>query len=499
MSLLDLAVMLLYAGTLVAMGWRVGRRRQSGDELTLAGRKLPAWAVLCSMSATELSAATFIGVPHAAYTGDWFYLQLAVGSLLAKALLAHWVIPLYHELGLVTVYGYLDDRFGPAVTRVAALCFVVGRVLASGVRLFIAALALAAVTGLSVPAAIGLAGALAGAYTIAGGIRAVVYTDVVQGAVLLLAAAATLAALLSAAGGPGPLLDWAAGGERARILHLDPWLSLRDGRAFGSAVIGALFLTLATHATDHDMVQRLLATHDGRSGGRALLGSAVLNFPLTLLFLMIGTGLAHFYATAPGYEIGDSARIFPLFALHELPTGVRGLVFAGIFAAAMSSLDSAILAIATSWVVDVRPAAPGTPPDPKRIRLASLAFTFLLVGAALAMARYHLQLQSASATNDAPSLVEFALSAMTILYGGLLGVFAVGLLAPGRGSVRSALAGLGTGATIGAALFLQPLLLGETMVAWTWWIPISATATFLIAAAERRTARSRYSSGSSGG
>jgi hypothetical protein len=88
---------------------------------------------------------------------------------------------------------------------------------------------------------------------------------------------------------------------------------------------------------------------------------------------------------------------------------------------------------------------------------------------------------------------------MTILYGGLLGVFAVGLLAPGRGSVRSALAGLGTGATIGAALFLQPLLLGETMVAWTWWIPISATATFLIAAAERRTARSRYSSGSSGG
>ena len=110
--------------------------------------------------------------------------------------------------------------------------------------------------------------------------------------------------------------------------------SLGSARPFLVGVIGGFFLTLATHGTDHDMVQRLLTTRDGRSGAQALAWSALLNFPLTLLFLFIGTGLAVFYATTPGYDISDSNRIMPIFALQELPSGVRGLLFAGLFAAA---------------------------------------------------------------------------------------------------------------------------------------------------------------------
>ncbi len=177
MSLLDVIVFIAYAGALLAIGARSLRRNASGDELSLANRSLPTWAVLCSMTATELSAATFIGVPHAAYTGDWSYLQLAVGALAAKAVLARWVIPLYHRLGITTVYGFLSHRFGPQIRRAAALCFVMGRVLASGVRLFIAALALSAATGASLESAIIASGVLAGLYTSIGGIRAVVWTD----------------------------------------------------------------------------------------------------------------------------------------------------------------------------------------------------------------------------------------------------------------------------------------------------------------------------------
>lgn len=488
-DLLDWLAIGLYAAAVLAIGLRAGVGHGSAEDLTLGGRKLPAWAVLGSTVGTELSAATFVGVPHAAYTGDWFYLQLAFGALLAKGVLATRVLPLYHRLRVVTVYGFLELRFGPHARRAAALCFVGGRLLASGVRLFIAALAFAAVTGWSIDATIVVCGAVAATYTLAGGIRAVVWTDTLQAGVFVLAAGAALAVLAGAVEGGLPgIFAWAAPAERARVFHLEPLFALADARPLGVALAGGFFLTLATHATDYDMVQRLLTTRDARGAGRALAGSALLNFPLTALFLLIGTGLACFYAVPPDYPIDDARRIFPIFALHELPAGVRGLLFAGLFAAAMSSLDSAICALATTWTADVRPGRGDGPAAGRRIRLASLAFAALLIGAALLMARYQRAL--ASSDTAAPlSLVDVALSAMTLLYGGLLGVFAWGLLTRRRGSDASAVVGLAVGALIGTALFLHPIVLGETLVAWPWWIPIGATAALAVTAVGRGSRR----------
>lgn len=490
MTGLDVAVVAAYAIVLLAVGARAARGQHTAEDLALGARRLPTWVVLCSMTATELSAATFIGVPQAAYTGDWSYLQLAVGALLAKAWLARHVIPLYHRLGIVTVYGFLARRFGRATHRGAALAFVAGRILASGARLFIAALAVSVVTGFPSGAAIGLAGGVAALYTLAGGIRSVVYTDALQGAVFLAAALALVGAIVVVAPeGLAGVLTWAEPDDRTRILHLEPFVSLADGRALGSAVIGAFFLSLATHATDHDMVQRLLTTRTGRSGGRALMGSAWLNFPLTALFLLIGTGIAAVQAKAPAAVIDDPSRVLPVFALHALPAGLRGLVFAGLFAAAMSSLDSAICAIATTWVNDVRRGDASGRAGARAIRLASAAVAAALIGSAIAMEHYHAALHAAD--GGGPSLVEFALASMSIVYGGLLGVFGVGLLTRRRGSPRSTVAGLATGAAAGLALFLHPLWVGETRIAWTWWIPISAGLAFAVAAVGR-TPSGRY-------
>lgn len=473
MSVADILVVCAYAAAVLWVGLRSARGHASGADLLLGRRRLPVWAVLGSTVATELSAATFLGVPHAAYTGDWSYLQLAFGALIGKALLARSVLPLYHRLGVVTVYGFLELRYGPRAQRASAVAFLLGRLFASGSRLFIAALAFATIAGTSVEAAILACGVVAGLYTLAGGIRAVIWTDALQGVVLLAGALALLTTLgATAEGGLSAILEWGQNRGRTQVFHLTPPFAWHDARPFLVGLVGGLFLTLATHATDHDMVQRLLTTRDGRGAARALLGSALLNFPLTLLFLAIGTGLAFHDATLAPAAVPDPEQSLASFAVTELPSGLRGLLVAGLAAATMSSLDSAICAMSATWVVDVRPGPANA--QAARARRASFVTAAALMGAAVAMAAYHRALAEASGPNAPPSLVELALSSMTIVYGGLLGVFAVGLLSRRPRGDRGAPVGLLLGGLVGGLLFLHPLLLGRTVLAWPFWIPLGA-------------------------
>jgi SSS family solute:Na+ symporter len=230
------------------------------------------------------------------------------------------------------------------------------------------------------------------------------------------------------------------------------------------------------------MVQRLLTARDGRTGGRALLRSGLLNFPITALFLGVGTALAYAAHLDLLPEIAASERLIPTVARDGLPAGLRSMVFVGLFAAAMSSLDSAICALGTTWVTDVAPRPDDAHPE-RRIRRMNGVFTLLLMAAAWGMSVYWRALQAAPAANGPPlDLVQFALSAMSIIYGGLLGVFIVAWLRPDRGHPLATLGGLTAGGVVGALLFLQPILLHETYVAWPWWIPCSAAVTASIAA-----------------
>ncbi|MCB9748977.1 MAG: hypothetical protein H6713_03105 [Myxococcales bacterium] len=515
MHALDWLVMLAYAGLVLWIGWRASDRTDSASAFMLGDRSIPPWAALCSLIATELSAATFLGVPHAAYTGDWTYLQFLIGSIVGRLLIATWLLGQYFKLELVTVYGLLGHRFGLRSQRAAAWLFLVGRVLASGVRLFIAALAFAQLTGFSIELSIVLAGGVAGIYTRAGGIRAVIWTDVLQGGVFLVAgltvlaviaghlAPAGLSAVVAAAGDkltvirwPAPLLDALPDGTSSTLLWERlalGWRRFVDGTlgqagVLPSALIGGLFLTLAAQGTDQDLVQRLLTTRDARGGARALVISGFVNVPLVALFLCIGTGLWALHEPTLGLAPAgafpppaDPKQVLPSFALLYLPAGLRGLVFAGLFAAAMSSLDSAVNALATSWAVDIRGTA-GVAPTPPALRRATTVFTALLVLAALLFVSY----ERLAASQDGLSLVELALAAMSVVYGGLLGSFLVALLTPNRGRDGSVTVGMLVGATTGAALFLQPVWLGRSVIAWPWWIALSALVAFSIGALPRR-------------
>lgn len=494
MSAFDLLAVALFAAATAALGLAVARGpRGGGREWLVAGGALPAWAVWLSLSATELSAATFLGVPEAAFRGNWFFLELAFGALAGKIVVATWVLPRYHRAGVVTVYGYLERGFGPRTRRAAALAFLLGRALASGARLFIAALALAVVLAVPLPAAIVAAGLLALLYTRGGGIRSVIWTDVLQALVLFVGAFALLAVAVRTTGlSLSDLWLWAGDEGRRQVIHLDPWWSWTSSKPFGSAFAGGLFLTLATHSCDHDMVQRLFATGPVASA-RALIGSALLNFPLTALFLLIGTALARVALDTPGaVSVNAGGRdIVAVFALESMPSGLRGLVFAALAAAALSSLDSALCAMASTWVVDLEGGDPDDPTCQARLRRVSVACVALLIGAALAVAAYD-QRASALAINGGFSLVELALAAMTVVYGGLLALFAWAL-AGRRAPDASGPVALGVAAAVGLALFLQPFWLGEIAIAWVFWIPCSA-ACALVALALARVRQGRISS-----
>ena len=336
---------------------------------------------------------------------------------------------------------------------------------------------------------------IAGTYAGIGGIRSVIATDVIQGGVFIVSALALLSvAVASIPGGVETFLDWMSQTDSTQIIFWPSevahqggsgflgWWS--DGKSLPVALIGGFFLTMATHGTDHDMVQRLLTCKDGRSAGRALVFSGILNIPLTVLFLLLGTALACSSSFTPSATLIDSQDVVPLFARDHLPSGLLGLFLAGLLAAAMSSLDSAICAISATWSVDVLQKQ--TKNQPRSIRIIAVIITALL--ALTAMGFSWLQQRGWSATED---LVTLALSSMTIIYGALLGVFLCAAFLPRRGSGRSAVAGLIVGTVVGLALFFQKPLLGieDVWIAWPWWIVLSAPLTAGICAIEPREKR----------
>lgn len=511
MEWIDWGVIAAYAAVVLWIGVRAGRGRQTSEDLFLGGRRIPAWAALCSMVATELSAATFIGVPEFSYDGNWWYLQYAFGTFAARVVLATWFLSLYYRLRLVTVYGFLDQRFGRRAQLCSSWFFVAGRIFASGARLYIAALAFATVTGFSMQWAIVFAGVLASAYTLAGGIRAVIWTDTLQGAVFLVSAGVCLAVAVTKSG-LGLEQIWSAASEagRTRVWHLPAiftegtsaeetwaWLGacwdgfranyLESDRSLVVAILGGFFLTMATHGTDQDMVQRLLTTRDSRQGGRALIGSGVLIFPIVSLFLLLGVALAAFYAakgSTVGYEISSAAKILPQFVYHEVPAGLRGLVFAGLFAAAMSSMDSALNSLATTWIVDIRRSTRDGAGAARTIRWATLVFAAFLILAALFCSYLK---DWYDARPDAPplNLITLALSTMTMVYGSLLGAFLCGLVTRTRGNDTSVFWGMIVSGAIGVFLFAQQPLFGHTYVVWPWWIIIGTLVSFTIGALGR--------------
>lgn len=465
----DLAVVLLYMAGVTAWGAWLGRGTSGGTGYFLGNRNLPWWAVMFSVVATETSTLTFLSVPGISYLGTLAFLQLAVGYLVGRAVVAAVLLPAYYRGDLSTAYELLGRRFGTATRRSASGAFMAARLLADSVRLFATAIPLAIVTGWSYPVSILVVGAATLVYTYFGGIRAVVWVDALQMTLYVVGGVLALILLHGAVdGGWSAIMERAATSGKLRVLDFST--SPAVAYTFWAGLAGGAFLSMASHGTDQLIVQRLLTCRDVVQSRRALIGSGFAVMGQFALFLFVGLGLWAFY---DGRTFDTTDEIFATFIVSEMPTGVRGLLVAGVFAAAMSSLSSSVNSLASASAYDFWGPATGREDDEPALLAAGKAFTLLWAGLLVLGAILFVPPEGAvpvegveageAAGSSRGAAVEVALAAASMLYGGLLGAFALGVLFRKVGQ-GGAMAGMTAGVAAVVALWARGA------VAWPWFV-----------------------------
>ena len=474
---LDVAVIAAYCLAVIVFGLVLSGRQRDASDYFLGHRGLPWWALMLSIVATETSALTVISIPGIAARGDLTFLQLAFGYLAGRIGVSAFLLPGYFEGTQETAYQRLERRFGPGARRAASGVFLLTRALADCVRIFATAIPLAIITHWNIAAGILAIGIVTVIYTWAGGLRAVVWVDVIQLGVYLLGGIATLIVATHLAGGIGV---FARAWDADKLVVLDFRPSLTILYTFWGGLIGGALLAGASHGTDHLIVQRLLAARGLRDAQRALIGSGVFIIVQFALFLLVGTSLWLAGADQPGMR---SDAIYPTFVITQLPAGLAGLVVAGILAAAMSSHASAVNSLASASAHDFY--APLTRrQDPVHLlwvgRWLTLIWTAVLVAGAMAFRHQN------------TPVVQLALSIASITYGGLLGTYILGGLWR-RARERDVIV-----AIVVSVLVMTPVVLGVPWrllprLAWPWYVPLGTAVTVavgmlssLVTATERR-------------
>jgi solute:Na+ symporter, SSS family len=462
---LDYLVLAVYLLGVTAWGAWLGRNARGGKDYFLGNRELPWGAVLLSVVATETSTLTFLSIPGVAYLGTLAFLQLTFGYLLGRIVVSSIFLPSYYRGELTTAYQLLDRRFGPDTRRFTSGIFMITRLLADSVRLFATAIPLALITGWPYPLSIAVIGVLTVIYTYIGGIRAVVWVDALQMGIYLLGAALALLALQAAVpGGWGAILEQAGAAGKLQLLDFTPTFSVTY--TFWAGLLGGTVFTMASHGTDQLLVQRLLTCRDLRASQKALVGSGIVVMIQFALFLLVGMGLWAFYEGRP-FDTPDA--IFATFIIDELPPGVTGLLIAGVFAAAMSSLSSSINALASASAYDFWAPAKGLEGDDVAIlgagKVLTLVWSVLLVGGAILFIPL----------SEGTAAVEVALAVAGVVYGGLLGAFLLGTRSS-RATGRSVNWGVASGILVVALIWV----FFRTSIAWPWFAPIGALVTWSV-------------------
>jgi SSS family transporter len=474
LAAVDVGIVVLYfLGTILLGSW-FGRRQRDLRTYFVGDRNVSWWLVLVSIVATETSIVTVLSVPGVAFNphgGNLTFLQLAFGFVVGRILIAWFLVPQYLRGELLSAYQLLRQRFNPTVQRTASGLFLLTRVVADGLRLYLAGLALQQFTGLSGQAAVLVMGLATIGYTYLGGVEAVLWTDLLQFVIYLTGAEVAAACILQQI--PGGATEFVtAGADKLTVFNFsaDP----TQPYTFWAGLVGGAFLTMASHGADQMMVQRYLCSRSLGQARSALVLSGFLVLLQFLFFLLIGVGLFVLYEKGILQAGADTKndQVFGLFIVHFLPHGLMGVLIAAVLAAGMSSLSSSLNSSANAFVADFyRPLRSGLTESHYLIvsRLMTVFWGFTRIAVALV----------ALGLPGDRSVVTQVLTVAGFTTGMILGLFLLGSL---RRPVRSGAALAGLGAGFAAVFFVWlPSVLGREALAWPWYAPIGTATTVAVA------------------
>ncbi|MEE2888226.1 MAG: sodium/solute symporter [Planctomycetota bacterium] len=418
-GLVNYSVLVLYLLALVGMGIYFASRERGTEDFFLAGRRIPWWAAGLSIYATQLSAITYIATPALAFSTNWTVAPMSFTILLMAPVVVKYFLPFFRRLNVTTAYQYLEKRFGYSVRAFGSLSFMLFQFGRMAIVVYLPALALAAITGIDVYASILIMGILATAYTVLGGMEAVIWTDVIQ--TLVLFGGMLLSLILIIADGDS-FSNLFAEAESANKLQLLSGSMSFTEIATWSVLMGGFLLNLAPYTTDQAVVQRYLTTKDEKSAARGIWLNGLMAIPGVVCFYALGTSMWLFFRAHPqSLVVGmKTDEVFPLFVADHLPVGISGLVIAGVFAASMSSLDSSMHSIATAFTEDfykpLRKTTRTARGDLLVARIVTLAMGIVGTGLAVILASYDIQ-----------SLFLFFQKVLGLLGSGLVTIFLLGI------------------------------------------------------------------------
>lgn len=479
-AFVDLLVLGLYFAAIGGIAWRMGKPERDSEDFIVGGRQVPWPAVLLSVMATEISAVTFLAVTGTGFESNLTYLQFGIGSIAGRVVVAIIFLRAYYTTRCLTVYGYLAIRFGETTRYTATGVFLISRLVAAAIRLSLAAIGFHVLLDIPFLWTLGAFTLVAIAYTSWGGIKAVIWTDVVQAVVFI---GGGLAAFLwiGAEIGFGNIFSTAGESDKLTLLRLapeagasQPWWN--DAGLFYLAFVNGFIMIIASLGTDQDLTQRLLTCKRVGEAQRSVILSGVFGIPVAGLFLLVGLAIYAYARLHPEWMLPtnaegvvQSSQVFAAFIRDVLPAGLRGLLVAGIFASAMSSIDSAMSALASSAMSDLyRPLIRRNASERHYLRVARIGVA--VFGSLLLLIAWSVR--------DTPNFLWLALGVAGIPAGTLLGIFLLGLTTR-RGNDRWNLVAMVSGLLLSTLLFTA-IRMGWIGLAWPWVVIIGTTWTFAI-------------------
>lgn len=497
MAIIDWIIIAFFLVALTGIGFYFSKKSKNLEDYFLGGRSMPMWLVAFAAVGTSISAGTFVGSPQIAFDGNYTYIMMSVGAIFGGILAALVILPTLYKANSITIYGYIGNRFGNGSKTATSIMFLIGQLLTSGSRLFIAAIAVSVmlygqISFSFLVISIILLGVISTIYTMAGGIKGLIYIDTFQ--ILLVIGTGILSIILIYNAIPESFgeiigtLRHAPEGNKLKLI--DPSFSFAEPYNLMGALIACAIFKFAQFSTDHEFVQRQLTCRSVKKASVSLIWSQLISLPVVVIFMIIGSLLYIAYPHIMPQETvatiaQDSRDVFPQYICSSnVPAGIRGLMIVGLLAAALSSFNSAINSMTSSFVDDIyNPLRErfNRPEQTNKQKVRTSRIMVLGMGAVLtAFAIVACLMQEAGGQN----LVDFALGIMSFSYAGMLGVFLCAVWTK-RGNTVSVISALVVGALVVLALqpnilagWSEPLFGTALNIAWPWWCPIGAVISF---------------------